>query len=83
MVNRIYIKIILLLVILISYFWLIYTAFSLDCNKCIMTLKTTEKAATIGNFSDIVYTAEELFNESQGGKICPVIWDRVQGYVGI
>lgn len=73
MVNTKFIKIILILVILSFCFWLYYNSTTLDTNNCTITLKTKTQAP-------ITYTAEELYNQSKGGN-CPIVWDRVQGYV--
>ena len=68
--------IILLMIGLISYIWI--GSIGLSCDKCQITF--SNKQAGVYNSFDINYSMKELYNETKN-KECPIIWNRVQGYV--
>ena len=70
--NRILVKIILILVMLSYIIFLILNAAPLSCDKCTVTFNTFTFNET--------YNMTELFNLTKE-KRCPIVWDRVQGYV--
>ena len=73
MVNRNFIKciIILLLIGLIGYVYT--TSRNLSCEQCTVTFGNSKALA-------ITYNMSDLFNQTKQER-CPIYWDRVQGYV--
>ena len=61
------IKIILIIIMLAYIIFLIFNTKPLSCDKCTVTFNET-------------YNMTELFNLTKE-KRCPIVWDRVQGYV--
>ena len=72
MVNRNFIKcvIILLLIGLIGYVYT--TSRNLSCDQCTVTFNEEGYKQT--------YNMSDLFNQTKLTR-CPIYWDRVQGYV--
>jgi hypothetical protein len=82
MVNRIFIKVILVVLLLGLQIYLVDNVRNLDCNDCTISFIQTKQAGNPVDFKE-TYTAAELFNKSEGGSSCPIIWDRTWGYRGI
>ncbi len=68
MVNRLFIKIILIIVLVVSIFYLIWSSQQLSCGKCVVTFK---KEGCL----PIKYNMSGLFKE--GG--CPIYFDKYGG----
>jgi hypothetical protein len=73
MVNRILIKIILIIILIAAILGIIISSKDLSCDKCSVTFRNPMAA-------ELRYFMEDLFNQSQLNR-CPIYWDRVIGYV--
>lgn len=72
MVNRLFIKVVLILALIASIWYLNWSSQDYSCEKCTITLKSSKSLP-------IAYNMSDLYEESKGGA-CPVYWDRVWGY---
>ena len=70
--SRLAIKIVLVLALIASIWYLIGSSQDYSCEKCTITLKSSKSLP-------ISYNMTDLYEESKGGA-CPVYWDRVWGY---
>ena len=72
-VNKILVKILIILMLISLILYLYNDSLNLSCNQCTITFKEKYSPGTTYNMTD-------LFNQTQT-KDCPIYWDRVQGYV--
>lgn len=71
--KRRIIKIILILLMIGFIGYMLWNSSKLDCNKCTIVLKSSKNMP-------LNYTMNEFY-EITNKEGCPIIWDRVWGYV--
>jgi hypothetical protein len=71
--SRPIIKVVLIVALIGSIWYLMGSSQDYSCDKCSVTLKTSKSMP-------ITYNMSDLFEQSKF-KHCPVYWDRVMGYV--
>ena len=70
--NKVIIKLILVIIMLSYIIFLIWNASQLSCTECTITFNEMGFKET--------YNMSDLFNLTKD-TTCPIYWDRVQGYV--
>ena len=78
MVNKITIKIIIILIMLCFIFYLLLSSHNLSCTNCTVSFSTKKVFQT--NSQRLDFNMSDLFELTKTKK-CPVSWDRVMGYV--